>query len=180
MIKTPTIKPTIGLFAYLFDPCSGKLLVKRRGKDESLPGDWDLPGGGAEEEAVNAAKDERVIFQELLREIREELGDITIDTTQLGYMPAMHPAVISGGKDWAFGIAVGFILNPPGEGESWILVSPEELKELANRPIGDRLVSGPGKRMHRLCLCGLAEYSPSEEYRRDAWRRLRNIQDDWD
>lgn len=178
MSKTPTARPTIGLFGYLFSP-DGKLLVKRREQNESLPGEWDLPGGGAEEEIVNAAKNEKVIFQEVIRETREEIG---IDVAIALYIPSMtapkmHPAVISGGKDWAFGINVGTISSNPKvrEGVEWKLVSPEELEELANGPLGNRLVSGPGKRMHRLCLYGLAEYSPNEDYREQAFGKLLDI-----
>ena len=175
MTKTPTVRPTIGLFGYLFSP-DGKLLVKRRGKDESLPGDWDLPGGGAEEGPVSAAKDEEVIFRELMREIHEELGcDIAIALYIPSFTaPKMHPAVIAGGKDWAFGINVGTISSTPRveEGVEWKLVSPEELDKLANGPVGNRLVSGPGKRMHRLCIIGFAEYSPNGVYREQAYEKL--------
>ena len=50
-------KVSIGLFGAIFNS-EGKLLIKRRGANESLPGDWDLPGGGIEEEHVKQCLDD--------------------------------------------------------------------------------------------------------------------------
>ena len=141
------IRPKIGLFAGIFNE-EGKLLLKRRPKNISLPGDWDLPGGGVDTERAMQALDERIIGQELTREVEEETG---IKIPRLPSMPAMFPAVIKGGGDWAFVILIGVLKERPTKGE-WRYVSPEELRQLSEGPEGNRLVSGPGKRMHRLCL----------------------------
>jgi len=167
-----TATPKIGLFGGFFDD-NGRLFVKKRREDESLPGDWDLPGGAVEADVNSTAIDERIISEELLREIKEETG---MEFPPLQRMPAMYPAVIKGGNDWAFGIILGAAPFPPTKGH-WRFVSPSELEELANRPIGDRLVSGYGKRMHRLCLRMLASRDcPNWEYRQQAGQMLGKIQ----
>jgi len=166
--------PKIGLFGGLFDK-TGKLLVKQRSSDESLPGDWDLPGGGVEATSNEAALDERVISEELLREIEEEIGLIL---PPLQRMPAMYPAVMKGGSDWAFAINLGLVEAVPTKG-NWKYVSPKELATLANGPIGNRLVSGYGKRMHRLCLRLFASRdNPNPAYRAAAGAMLKKIQEE--
>ncbi len=167
-------KPTIGVFGYLFDR-KGELLLKRRGKDESLPGDWDLPGGGVEFEIALGALDERLVREELAREIKEETG---IEIPLLQAMPPMYPAISKKGRDWAFGIMVGEVEIP--ETENIRYVSLDELEELANGPIGNRLVSGVGKRMHRLCLRGIASRDSHSPDQKRAGERLQRIQTEWE
>ena len=154
-----TFKVTIGLFGAIFNS-EGKLLVKRRGADESLPGDWDLPGGGIEETYVRECSDEEIVFQELLREVKEETG-IDLHYKDFPKMPAMYPAIIAGGSDWAFLINIGEIDQIPKC--EYKFVDIDELKKLAEGPIGNRIVSGK-KRMYRLCMKALT-FSPkySEE-----------------
>jgi ADP-ribose pyrophosphatase YjhB (NUDIX family) len=166
------IQPKIGVFAGIFDE-EGKLLVKRRPENISLPGDWDLPGGGVDAEKAIQALDERIIGQELAKEVEEETG---IQIPPLSPMPAMYPAVIKGGSDWAFVILIGGLKQRPTKGE-WKYVSPEELCQLAEGLEGNRLVSGPGKRMHRLCLRILASRdSPNRRYYGQAFQMLIEIQ----
>jgi len=169
----PTVTPTIGLFGLAFNP-AGKLLAKRRKSNESLPGDWDLPGGAAEVEAAVKALDERLIPEELSREFFEETG---VKVSGLQAMPAMYAAVSQGGKDWAFAIMIGIVDIP--EREDIRYVSLDELEELANGPVGNRLVSGPGKRMHRLCLRGMASRDSPSPDRVRAGLRLQQIQNEW-
>jgi len=173
-----TAKPTAGLFGYIFSQ-EGKLFVKKRGKNESLAGEWDLPGGGVEEEVNANAKDERVVIEELLREIHEETGYYI---PHFDVMPAMYPAVSPGGKDWAFGINVGMIAGSPPflHPGNYQYVSPEELEKLANGSPGNRIVSGYGKRMHRLCLLGLEKFSPNNNFREQAGKTLQKIWETWD
>ena len=170
---------TIGLFAGIFDE-NGKVLLrkrKREGPDIPCPyeGDWELPGGTLEEENIWKVKDERVISEELAREIKEETG-LTI---QISFMPAMYPAVfISKEKrriDFAFLVPIGTIKEEPTKGEN-IYVSPEELRELAERPEGQRLVSGWGKRMCRMALMAFY-YSPNTKYQAEAKKMLLEVQD---
>jgi len=174
--KNPdVVRPSIGLFAGIYDK-SGRVLLKKRCPEETLSGDWDLPGGAAETEAASNALDERLIGQELAREVKEETNiTILIDS-----MPAMYPAIIAGGFDWAFIIPVSHLgslwqFDLDRTKKNFRFVSPTELTELALRSEGDRLVSGVGKRMHRLVLMALC-HSPNEEYRMKAEEMLENIQ----
>jgi 8-oxo-dGTP pyrophosphatase MutT (NUDIX family) len=172
------VEVTIGLFAGIFDENGKVLLRKRKREDPDIPcpyeGDWELPGGTLEEENIWKAKDERIISEELAREIKEEMG-ITI---QISFMPAMYPAVsISKEKrriDFAFVIPIGTIKEEPTKGEN-IYVSPEELRELAERPEGQQLVSGWGKRMCRMALVALS-HSPNPQYQKEAEKMLAEIQ----
>ncbi len=163
-------KVSIGLFGAIFNS-EGKLLVKRRGADESLPGDWDLPGGGIEETYVKQCLDEAIIIQELLREVREETG--------IGFyksfpkMPAMYPAVIAGGSDWAFLINLGEVDQTPGPEYEHKFVDIDELEKLAEGPVGNRIVSGK-KRMYRLCMKALT-FSPNQEYSKKAELIMRQL-----
>lgn len=153
-------KVSVGLFGAIFNP-EGKLLIKRRGANESLPGDWDLPGGGIEETYVKQCLDETIVLQELLREVREETGIVFYKN--FPKMPAMYPAVIAGGSDWAFLINLGEVDQTPGPEYEHKFVDIDELEKLAEGPVGNRIVSGK-KRMYRLCMKALT-FSPkySEE-----------------
>ena len=166
------VRPSIGAFAAVYD-IDGNVLLERRGQNETLPGDWDLPGGEVRAVAASATPDERLIGQELEREVLEETGiSISVDR-----MPEMYPAVMKGGSDWAFVIPIGEALLPSeisGKEEKLIFVSPEELLELARRPEGNRLVSGVGKRMHRLALMALC-CGPNYNYRFTARKMLEEI-----
>ena len=159
--------PKIGLFAALFDR-NGRLLVKRRPEGISLAGEYDLPGGRLELKNNAAAFDERVVREELAREVEEEVG-LTIFAP---IMPAMYPAVLKGGTDWAFVVIVGWEGEPQG---NYRWVSPQELGRLAEEPPGNRLVSGWGKRMCRLCLKAMAVGSPNEHYRGQAAEMLVDV-----
>lgn len=145
-----TFKVSIGLFGAIFNS-KGELLIKRRGEDESLPGDWDLPGGAIEEAYVKECFDETIVFQELLREVKEETG-IDLCYEDFDRMPAMYPAVIASGTDWAFLINIGEIDQVPRCKHKFVNI--DELEKLADGPIGNRIVSGR-KRMYRLCMKAL-------------------------
>lgn len=163
------IQPKIGVFAGIFDD-DGKLYVKQRGTDESLPGEWDLPGGGVEQEDCQVGN-ERALGEALLREIEEETG---MKFPALPQMPSMYPALL-GDKDLALAIIIGKTNQKPTRGNGRFL-SLVELEALANAPEGNRLVSGYGKRMHRLCLRIFASRdSPNQDYRGDAGAVLSTI-----
>jgi len=173
--RPAVLQPTIGVFAGIFSK-DGKLLVKRITSGRFV-GEYDLPGGGIAAVNASKARDERVIGEELRREVEGETG-VEIPTPQP--MPAMYPAVIAGGGDWAFTILIGVAEQSPTKGE-WKYVSPQELRELADGPEGNRLLSGPGKRMHRLCLRLMASRdNPNPEYRKQAGAMLAEIQRKWD
>ena len=161
-----TVRPTIGVFAGIFNH-KGEILVKRREQDESLP------GGAVEAEICEKASSEIIIRHELAREIFEETGLEISNKIQI--MPAMYPVVLPS-KDWAFGIIIGVVDDDPSIGE-YEFISPQKLEELAVRPIGNRLVSGSGKRMHRLTLRMFASRDcPNQEFRELAAKRLHEIQ----
>jgi 8-oxo-dGTP pyrophosphatase MutT (NUDIX family) len=170
----------ISVFAGIYDE-DGKLLMRRRKKEEpSTPcpyeGDWELPGGTIEEKNIWSAKDERIIGEELVREVREETGLLI----EVELMPIMHPAIYinqeKGTIDLAFMIPIGMVKEKPTVGEN-IYLTPSELRELAERPEGKRLVSGWGKRMCRMALMALC-YSSNPQYKVEAKRMLLEVQDE--
>ena len=166
------VRPSIGVFAGIYD-IDGNVLLERRGQNETLPGDWDLPGGEVRAVIASMSPDERLIGQELERKVFEKTG-ISISVER---MPEMYPAVMKGGADWAFVIPIGEALIPSeisGKEGKLVFVSPEELLELAQRSEGNRLVSGVGKRMHRLALMALC-CGPNHNYRFTARKMLEEI-----
>jgi len=169
------IRPRIRLYAGIFR-ADGKLLVKRREKDESYFGDWSLPGGGIEKEFADKFLDERVVAQELARKVMKETG---IDIAHyIQPMPALYPAILPV-NDWAFAIIIGVVDEFPYKG-IFKYVSPVELLELAQESTRNRLVGGEGKRMHRMCLRMLASRdSPNYDYRKEAGEMLKEIQRRW-
>ena len=180
--KNPNVvRPSIGIFAGIYND-NGQILLKRRSPNETLPGDWDLPGGAVEAEAADIAIDERLVGSELVREVKEETGLMV----NVGPMPAMYPAIIKGGFDWAFIIPIAEVdLIQVSNLDRWNeavgnleVFSPKELLELANGPEGNRLVSGVGKRMHRLVLMALC-HSPNLAYVKEARNMLKEIYDQW-
>jgi len=167
----------LGIFAGIFDE-SGKILLRRRKReDPNVPcfyeGEWELPGGTIEEENIWKASDERIIGEELTREVREETG-LSIEVP---FMPAMYPVVYVEKErkimDVAFVIVIGTIKEKPTVEET-AYVSPKELEELAEKSEGKRLVSGWGKRMCRMALMALC-HSPNPLYREEAKRMLQEI-----
>lgn len=173
------INPTIGIFAAMFNEKSegGKLLIKKI-ETGRYAGEWDLPGGGVVAKNATQALNEEIIATEVCRQMREEIGI----SLPIPLMPQMFPAVLKGGGDWAFVIPitkwhVNSFFQEAIKGEVKF-VSPEELRELAEGPEGNRLLSGWGKRMCRLCLQGFY-YSPNPKYRRDAKKMLKEIQEGW-
>ena len=152
--RTGVLNPTIGVFAGIFNR-EGKLLLRRRTVDDkTYIGDWDLPGGGIPSAIAPDTLDERIILQVLGQRVKDEVG---ISIPSLLPMVAMYPAVLKGGGDIGFAILIGICEETPSRGETRY-VSPQELRELAEGPEGNRLLSGWGKRMCRLCLL-------------DSWRR---------
>lgn len=187
IVKTERPKvasPTISVYAAMFFPYrkegenSGKLILHKRPANVSFAGEWELFGGGISAEANSHAEDERIIGKELNRIISEKTSfawEIEVE-----HMPPMHSAVIKGGTDWAFVVPVR--TNQIGYAvfgmNNIMLVSPQELLGLARGPEGNRLLSGYGKRMHRLSLAAFF-YSPARNYRSDANRMLKKIHATW-
>lgn len=168
---------TIGLFAGIFNE-KGKILIRRR-KSENLKGscshegDWELPGGTMEKGNIWEKKDERIIGEELARELKEEIGVLI----KVPFMPMMFPAVNVNKEyeiiDFAFIIPKVKLCEKPIKGEN-MYVSPKELNNLAKQPKGSRIVSGFGKRMHRMILKTLC-FSSNAKYAREAKKILSEI-----
>ena len=165
--RPTVVQPTIGVFAGIFNP-DGKLLVKKiqYGK---FAGEWDLPGGGIDAEKASQAPDERIFWEELARHLKEEIG-ISVPITSKSQI--LTPAVLKGGGDWAFPIVVGTVPKP-SKGITRF-VDPREATELARGPEGNRILSGEGKRMHRLILRLLC-HSPNQKYSEEAKKLLEKI-----
>jgi hypothetical protein len=174
--RPAVIQPTIGVFAAIYNK-EGKIPLKKITTGR-FAGEWDLLGGGVDANAASKSLDERIVNQELSRHVKEE-GGMTIAVEP---MPPMYPAVLKGGGDWAFVIPIIQYAEATPEGGlkkgeiKW--VSPKEVEELAKVPEGERLLSGYGKRMHRLCLQALA-HSPKEDFRIQAREMLAEIQGEW-
>lgn len=173
--RPAVVRPTIGVFAGIFNK-EGKLLLRRRPAGSSFAGEWELPGGGVDADNASKALDERIVIQELAREVKEEVG---ISMPLPLPMVAMYPTVLKGGGDWAFAVLISVLDKKPSKGETRY-VSPQELRELAEDPEGNRVLSGWGKRMCRLCLRLLASRdSPNREYAKEAGKMLTEIMEGW-
>ena len=163
--RPAAMTPVVSLYGFPFDG-NGRIGLKRRPLTEkNNPGEYELLGGATRAVRMAKAKDERIIGEELNSIIKEKI-DLDVEATQ---MPAMYPAVLGGGGDWAFGVHVTII---GGEIDELFYFSPEEIEALADGEIGNRILSGRGKRMHQLILVGLAEFSCNFQYRISASQQL--------
>ena len=164
----------------------GRLLLRKRTPREAksiipgktVKGDWELLGGAVKKEKAFEIGNERVYIETLKREIEEEVGGIE---TEIPLMSAMYPTVFTKKypdkeiKDSAFVIIIKnwkWIGKPKGE-IMW--VNPNELKRLAEKPKGQQLLSGWGKRMCRMALKSLS-HSSVLEYQIQAKKMLTEIQ----
>lgn len=176
--------PTIGVFAGILSREGGLLLRRRTLPEEkkslisggTVEREWELPGGIVEQGEMLLAGNEQGLIEALKREIREELG-LTIEVSvPLQTFPVVLSKEISGkiNND----IALLIIIHPnqwkgvPTGETMW--VAPRALNALAKNPAGNRLLSGWGKRMHRMCLIALS-YSPNKEFRLEAQETLRKV-----
>ena len=188
----PTLEATIGMSIGFLDQETGMLLVRQRIFEEgsiipgiSFKGNWDLPGGGAEEVSTPTVRYDYPVL-EAARKAEEEVG-ISISLTG---MPATYLTLFKGlrGYDYAGVIPLTTTAKPTKGETRW--VSPQELEALAKEFISvddgkklepaeaKGLVSGYGKRMHCLCLQALA-LSPNVIYAAEAKQMLGAIQADW-
>lgn len=156
-------KPTIGLFAGIFDR-EGRILLKKI-EEGVYGGKYDLPGGAIYLEDAKNALDERLIGEALRKRVLAETGlEINIQP-----MPAMYPAVIKGGDDIAFAIIVGIQNKKPEKGKFF---SVEEVIDMAEE---GALLSGK-KRMFRMILrIFVSRDCPNEKYRIDAAEVLKKM-----
>ena len=155
---------TVGVSIALFNPHENdKLLVRRRVEELTFRGNWDLPGGGVEE-AGEPNYDHLVA--EGFRELEEEVGIKVLVFS--GYAYSMYAAFLKGQKANDLALVIPCVsYDYPTRGETrW--VSVEELNALARefmpfdeakRQEARGLVSGWGKRMHRLALSAFVSMS---------------------
>ena len=180
---------TIGGFAGLLFEDGDLLLQIRTEKgsvfgpdDEKYRFNWELSGGKVEETNVMKALTLEVLTKNIAREVREELG---IRIISFPRRPAIYLATYvneeRGVNDWA--------LTVPIFQECWkmpkklkreiIKVNTDKLTELANNHPGKgQLVSGFGKRMHRMSS-GTLYTGSNLTSRRKAEILLCQIKPDW-
>jgi 8-oxo-dGTP pyrophosphatase MutT (NUDIX family) len=177
--------PTIGVFAGILNK-EGELLLRRRTLPEekkseiagkTVERDWELPGGIVEQEEMLFAVNEQGLIVALKREVKEELGLKIKLSLPLETFPVVLAKEISGRI--VNDIALLIIVKPEQwEGEpkgeiEW--VSALRLNHIAKYGLyGGKLVSGWGKRMHRMALIALTR-SPNEDSRRRAKETLKEI-----
>lgn len=179
------ITPTIGVFGGILSLKTGKLLLRKRQKPESSPGNWELPGGAAEE---SDKVPYHYLTKELLREIGEEVGMDDSLGIHIDAMPPMYALLFKGPNGFDLAM-VTFIptWDGPTKGETkWVDV--KELNTLAReyqsadkeKDIeGKGLVSGWGKRMHCMALQALCE-SNNPNIVTEARNTLSEIQEKWE
>ncbi|PIP24939.1 MAG: hypothetical protein COX34_01500 [Candidatus Nealsonbacteria bacterium CG23_combo_of_CG06-09_8_20_14_all_36_12] len=185
--KVPAKKVTIGAFLGLITK-EGKLRLQQRTEKGSpiIPGvsyrgDYELTGGGVKEKDLKKVLTLEELFKEAKREAKEELGVVVFMPKQLSLYRAVFVNQEKGTEDWALTIPI-----PP---ECWnettkmkritIDVNPDELRELANRPKGEQLLSGWGKRMCRMSLGTIFTSSTDPKYVNEAKIMLTEIKPDW-
>lgn len=145
--RPAVLQPTIGVFAGIFSTTGqvvGKMITTGR-----FAGEIDLPGGGIDAQRASGALDERIIFAELIREVREEIG---LDLGKPTASWKVHlPAVLKGGGDWAIPISIRPTIGIFAP-QNCLFLSPSDVERSARGPEGNRILSGWGKRMHRMFL----------------------------
>lgn len=188
-MATEKVMTTRGIYAGVINPKTGKLLLTRRTKTDSIipgvsfHGNWELPGG-----AVMASDQESVPYNyylwDLIRLLREKAGIHIV----IRGLPAMY-SVLFKGKDGKYDEASVIALVSPVEptiGDG-IFVSPYDLQALAEEfepadektgKSGKGLLSGMGKRMHCMALVALS-HSPNQMFIQEATRMLYEITVTW-
>lgn len=141
-------------------------------------GNWELPGRGIREtDAEEVSYD--YLLEELQREVQKRVGiDIPVNP-----MSAMYPVFLKGqsGYDLAMVAPVVKKMRVGNKENERIFVSTKELNRLAmefapaDKKDGKGLLSGWGKRMHRMALKALS-FSPHMVYAVEAKKTLEEIQ----
>lgn len=177
--------PIIGVFAGILNE-DGELLLRRRTLPEeqrseisgkTVKRDWELPGGAVEESEMLCAGNEEGLSWALKREVKEELGLEIKLSLPLQTFPVVLSKEIAGKivNDIALLIVVKpdqWEGEPKGEIE-W--VSALGLNHIARYGLyGGKLVSGWGKRMHRMALIALF-HSSNPKYQSKAQATLATI-----
>jgi len=185
---TEKVMVTRGVYAGVFDPDTGKLLLMRRTKTDSIipgvsfQGNWELPGG-----AVMASDEKSVPYNyylwDLMRLLKEKTGIVIV----VRGLPAMYSVLFKGPAGYDEASVIPLISSgKPTVGDT-IYVSPYELRTLAEEfepadektgKSGKGLLSGYGKRMHCMALAALS-HSPNHDFIRQATGMLQEITVTW-
>ncbi|MCX6760951.1 MAG: hypothetical protein NTZ84_02535 [Candidatus Nealsonbacteria bacterium] len=177
-----------GIYAGIMDPDTGKILLTRRIKSDSIipgisfKGNWEIPGG-----AIMGSDDPSVPYNYYLKELTRVVQEKTGASIVLRGLPVMHSVFFKGpaGYDEASVVPVTAFIRPT-VGET-IYVSPDELMALAEEfePANEKtgrsgkgLLSGKGKRMHCMALAALIR-SPNQIYAAQATIMLKAITWTW-
>lgn len=178
--------PTIGVFAGILNQ-HGRLLLRKRTlseekksqiSDKVKGGEWELPGGTVEDEEMILAGNENGLVQALKREIREEIGFEISISLPLRTFPVVIAKELTPGKitrDVALLVIVesNEIIRKVSEapfGEC-LWSNTSMVNELAKGNDVGKLVSGWGKRMHRMSLIALL-YSGKPDFSSEAQKTL--------
>ena len=178
----------VGVFVgFLNQNKEGKILLRRRTEEGSIipgvsfKGNWELPGGGAEEAEFVGYN---YMVETAFREAAEEVG---ISCGEIPFLGPLYSAFFKGPKGYDLALVVPYgTIDEPTKGET-TYVSPEELEALALAFLSPKeakekglseatgLLSGKGKRMYLMAMTVLAKYSPNTKYRMDAEFFLRSF-----
>lgn len=151
--RPAVINPTIGGFVGFFDRES-RILLKQI-ETGKLAGEWDLPGGGIRAVYISEIPNEWALAREVSRRVQEEVGMFVPFSSRLRITPVM----LAGGGDIAFLFSAFMTSDKPTKGVTRYF-SLDEIGELVDKPPGERLVGGRGKRMHRLVLLAFERGCP--------------------
>lgn len=177
-----------GFYAGVMQPDTGKLLLIRRTKTDSIipgtsfRGNWELPGG-----AVMASSDPSVSYNYYVRDLTRLLHEKTGILIIIRGLPKMYSVLFKGpnGYDEASVIPLVAAVKPTIGDTTF--VSPYELQVLAKEYqqadeakgiSGEGLLSGYGKRMHCMALAALC-HSPKQDFIREAVSVLSDITMSW-
>lgn len=159
---------TVGVFAGILNH-EGKVLLRRRVLPEeekslisgkTIKGDWELPGGIVEQKEMIAAGNEKGLVEVLKREVKEGL-DLEINIPlPLEVFPVVLAKETLPGR-FTNDVAMLIVVRPDqwkGVPKGEIMwADPKALEELTKKPTGEQLVSGWGKRMHRMVLIAISK-----------------------
>ncbi|MDO8559369.1 MAG: hypothetical protein Q7R84_03485 [bacterium] len=185
---TEKVTVTRGIYAGVLDSDTGKLLLMRRTKTDSIipgvsfKGNRELPGG-----AIMASNDNIVPYnyylQDLVRLLKEKTGIVIV----VRGLPVMYSVFLKGPAGYDEASVIPLVsYDKPTIGDT-IYVSPYELRTLTEEfepadektgKSGKGLLSGYGKRMHCMALLALS-HSPNRDFVRQAMGMLDNITVNW-
>jgi len=172
---------SIGVFLTLITR-EGKVRYQMRIEEKSLTGisykgDFELPGGGAEENDLKELLTPEALLKEGIRETEEELGIVVESDTPVLYLyRTIFENPKSGEVDWAFAIPVasGYWDEMLEMRRKTVDLNPDQLNTLGELNL---IVSGK-KRMWRMGQAGLFFLS-CDHWSEKAYNLLNEVKPDW-